>query len=55
MELETKHDFGQSVVMCCSTLLFRNMSGIDNMFDKQLKLLQEKPALQALARGDRGR
>ena len=43
MELETKHDFGQAVVMCCSTLLFRNMSGIDNIFEEQLKLLQENP------------
>ena len=43
MVLETKHDFGQLVVLCCSTLLFRNVDGIANVFEEQLKALQENP------------
>lgn len=43
MELETKHDFGEQVVICCSTLLFRHMDGIADVFDEHLALLQENP------------
>jgi len=43
METQTIHDFGQQVVIACSTLLFRHIPGVDPMFDERLALLQENP------------